>query len=258
MKPPKKLYKYHVKNLRSVSDGLDHVFRSARDAVARDDQRVIRTHIRLLLFLLGVWSEVRLLKMLYEPDEFSQTERCRILKATALERWLLAVEIAFRRHYKIPKATLRPPQLASTAYLRLKTLKKTLRNELREIITMRNKLAHGQWIYPLNDAMNGVAQDQMDALRRENILSLIEKKKLLEILCQVIHDLVVSKPTFDRDWDKHLGQFEQTRTNIERKSYKKWEDQIRAKYRRGREKRLSEYKKILLDHSNEERSEKES
>ena len=103
---------------------------------------------------------------------------------------------------------------------------------------MRNKLAHGQWIYPLNDEMDRVAQDQMNALRQENILSLIQKRSLLEILCQIIHDLIVSRPTFEQDWDKHFGRFEQTRTNIERKSYGKWENQIRVKYQRGRGKRL--------------------
>lgn len=246
MTSPKKLYEYHVKNLRSVSNGLDHIFRSAQDAVARDDQKVIDTHIRLLSFLLGVWSEVRLLKILYEINGFSQAERNRILEATALKRWLWAVEIAFRKRYSIPKANLRPPQLPSTAHLRFKTLVETLENELREIITMRNKLAHGQWTYPLNDAMDRVAQDQMTALHQENIFSLTQKKSLLEILCQIIHDLVVSRPTFEKDWDKHFGRFEQTRTNLERRSYGKWADQIRVKYQRGREKRLSEYKKTLV------------
>ena len=244
MTSPEKLYKYHVKNLRSVDDGLNHVFRLARGAVARDDQKVIDTHIRLLSFLFGVWSEVRLLKMLYEPNGFSQVERNRILKANAMERWLLAVELAFSKHYNIPRANLCPPQLSPTAHLRLKTLKETLENKLCEIITMRNKLAHGQWIYPLNRAMDGVAQDQRDALRKENLFSLTQKKSLIEILCQIIHDLIVSKPTFDRDWHKHFGQFEQTRTNIERKSYKKWENQIRAKYQKGREKRISGYKNL--------------
>ena len=102
---------------------------------------------------------------------------------------------------------------------------------------MRNKLAHGQWKYPLNGKMKDVAQKQMDALRLENVLSLTQKVKLIDILCSVVHDLTVSKPTFERDWDKHFKQFEQTRTNINRKSYKKWEAQILARYKRGRERR---------------------
>lgn len=101
---------------------------------------------------------------------------------------------------------------------------------------MRNKLAHGQWKYPLNDRMDNVAQDQMNILRGENVFSLRQKFNLLKILCQIVHDLVVSKPTFERDWDKHFGRFEQTRTDIKRMSYDKWEARVRAQYKRGLEK----------------------
>ena len=233
MKSPKKLYKFHVANLQSVSDGLDHTFRSARNAIARGNQSAVGTHVRLLLFLLCVWSEVRLLKLLYEPNGFSPAKRKAILAATALEGWQLAVETAFRRHYKIPRAALRPPKLPSTAHLRLTTLQETIQKDLSAIITMRNKLAHGQWQYPLNDSKDEVAQEQMNTLRIENVFSLRQKFNLLDILCQIIHDLVVSKPTFERDWDKHFGRFEQVRTNIERKSYDKWEEQICARYKRG-------------------------
>lgn len=235
MKSPEKLYEFHVANLRSVSDGLDHVFRSARYAIAEGNQKVVGTHVRLLSFLLGAWSEVRLFKLLYEPNGFSPTDRVRILKITALDRWLLVVEIAFRRHYAIPRAALRPPKLPSTAHFRLTTLEQTLRNELRAIITMRNKLAHGQWDYLLNEGMDDIAQEQMDDLRRETVLSLVQKRKLLDILCRAVHDLAVSRPTFERDWDAHFLRFEQTRTNIKRKSYDKWEAQIHTKYHRGRE-----------------------
>ena len=237
MKQSKKLYKFHVANLRSISDGLDKIFRSARKAIANRNQHVVNTYIRLLLFLLGAWSEVRFLKLIYEPHGFSQTERNDILKATQLERWQLAVKTAFRRHYGIPNAPLRPPRLPSTAWLRLTTLQEILRCDLGAVITMRNKLAHGQWEYPLNKRMNDVAQEQMNALRDENVLSLTQKVKLFDILCNVVHDLNVSRPTFERDWDMHFRRLEQTRTNIKQKSYKKWEAQIHKRYRRGRERR---------------------
>ena len=236
VKSSKELYKFHVANLQSVSDGLDHAFRSARNTIAHGNQIAVSTHVCLLSFLLGVWSEVRLLKLLYEPNGFSPAERKRILATTALERWKLAVEVAFRRHYNIPKAALRPPKLPSTAHHRLATLQETIQDDLSAIITMRNKLAHGQWKYPLNDRMDNVAQDQMNVLRGENVFSLRQKFNLLNILCQIVHDLVVSRPTFERDWDEHLRRFEQTRTNIERRNYDKWKEQIRARYNRGLEK----------------------
>ena len=234
MKPPEKLYQFHVQNLRSVTDGLEHVFASGREAIARGEQAGVKTHIRLVSFLLGAWSEARLLKLLYEPKGFSDLERSNVLKGTALERWHTLVELAFRRHHGIPYAELRPPTLPSTAHFRLTTLREALESDLRAVITMRNKLAHGQWAYPLNEALDDVAQEQMDDLRAENLLSLRQKFRLLDILCNVAHDLAVSRRTFERDWDEHFRVFEQTHTNIERKNYALWEEQLRRKYRQGR------------------------
>jgi hypothetical protein len=51
-------------------------------------------------------------------------------------------------------------------------LSEMLAKDLSSIIELRNKLAHGQWVYPLNNDSNDVAQEQMDALRVENLLSL--------------------------------------------------------------------------------------
>jgi hypothetical protein len=239
VKAPEKLYQFHVRNLRSVTDGLEHVFASGREAVARAHQDGVHAHVRLVSFLLGVWSEARLLKLLYEPNGFSELERSRVLNETALTRWQALVELAFRRHYDIPQAELRPPKLPSTAHFRLTKLQEALETDLRAVITMRNKLAHGQWAYPLNDALDDVAQEQMDALRNENLLLLRQKFRLLDILCNVVHDLAVSRRTFERDWDEHFRVFEQTRTNIERKDFATWEAQLRRRYRQGRERLMT-------------------
>src|SRR2546427_18894 len=121
MKPPEKLYRFHVANLRSIQAGLEAVLDSARLAIARR-----------------------------EPS----------------------------------------------------------------VIVLRNKLAHGQWAYPLNEQLDDVAQSQMDALRDENILSLKQKSGLIEAFCDSIHDLVVSPPTFERDFDNHFRRVAQLRANL--------------------------------------------
>ena len=68
MKSSETLYKFHVANLRFVSNGLNHIFRSARNAIACGNQNLVSTHVRLLLFILGAWSEVRLLKLLHGAE----------------------------------------------------------------------------------------------------------------------------------------------------------------------------------------------
>lgn len=234
MKTPDKLYRFHVENLRAISDGRDHVLAGGRTAIALGNHAAVTTHVRLLAFLLGAWSECRLLKLLYEPHTFSEIQRAHVLSQTALDRWHSVIESAFRKHYGIPNKPLQPPALPSTAHFRYKLLSAVIDDDLQSVITMRNKLAHGQWKYPLNEDLNDVAQAQMDALRTENLLSLKQKGSLLEALCAAVHDLAVSKSTFDRDWDSHFRVVEQVRINIKRKSYDVWAATLKANYDRGR------------------------
>ena len=233
MKTSDRLYRFHVENLRAVRAGLDDVLAAARRAIASRQQSPIPTSLRLYAFMAGAWAECRLLKLLYEPDAFSDAERRLILAETLLTRWTKVVEIGFRRHYRIPAAPLQPPALPKTAHARLQILNVVIVGDLRSIITLRNKLAHGQWTYPLTDDLEDVAQEQMDALRLENLLSLKQKTSLIESLCASVHDLVVSLPTFERDFDRHFARIEQTRRNLVAKDYGKWVDQIRSKHDRG-------------------------
>ena len=233
MKTPDRLYHFHVENLRAVRAGLDDVLAAARRALALRREPSIDTHLRLYAFMVGAWAESRLLKLLYEPHAFSDDERRVVLAETALARWTKVVEIAFRRHFGIPAAPLQPPSLPKTAHARLQILTDVMLHDLRSIITLRNKLAHGQWAYPLTDDLKDVAQEQMDALRLETLLSLKQKASLIESLCASVHDLVVSLPTFERDFDQHFRHIEQTRRNLIAKDYGKWVTQIRAKHDHG-------------------------
>lgn len=243
MKPREKLYRFHVENLRAIDRGLAAVLAPARLAIAQRRDALATTYVCLYALLMGAWAECRLLKLLYEPSAFSVPDRERILDETSLDRWLLVVETAFRRHHNIPSAELKPPALPATAFARMEVLKNALSQDLQSVITLRNKLAHGQWKYPLNEDLDDIAQNQMDALRKENILSLKQKAALIESICDSIHDLVVSRPTFDRDFDGHFRRVEQVRRNVSRKSYSLWTTQIQARYEQGRRemrRRLSE------------------
>ena len=240
MKTPKKLYQFHVANLREIDHAMDKIARSLRTSISQGDEATVSAFMRLYALLLGTWAECRLRKLIYEPQGFTDTERETIqAESTQLKQWQKAVEVAFRRQYQIPKAILSASVLSHSAYSRFDTLSKMLTNDLGSIIELRNKLAHGQWYYPLNSEGNDIAQEQMDALRIENLLSLQFKKTLLESLSSAIHDLVVSKPTFERDFDNHLRVIAETQRNLKNRDYIKWAESMRVKYDRGKVKKAS-------------------
>jgi hypothetical protein len=224
MAVPSKIYRYHVANLQEIELALGHTERLARGAIAsRDPQKSLRSLLRLYAFLIGAWAECRLRKLLHEPSGLQVADRNKLInKPTQLEQWQATVDVAFRKHHDVPKALLTAQVLGVTQAARRQALHDVLEKELRNIIEIRNKLAHGQWVYPLNDDGTAVLEEKYKAINKENLLSLEFKYALVRHLGECIHDLVVSRETFERDFDSRFRRLLQVRTNLKTRSYDKY------------------------------------
>jgi hypothetical protein len=218
---PSKLYRFHVANLRELELAIGHAARLARSAIAsRDPQQSLRSLLRLYALLIGAWAECRLRKLLHEEFGFVDEERAVILAgATQLEQWRLTVDLAFRKHHKVSKAELDARVLGVAHAARRTALHEALDNELRILIEIRNKLAHGQWVYPLDNDGKDVESDKYRLINKENLQSLQLKFALIGHLADAVHDLVVSPRTFQRDFEAHFRKLNQVRTNLVTKDY---------------------------------------
>jgi hypothetical protein len=74
----------------------------------------------------------------------------------------------------------------------------------------------------------------MAAMRRENVLSLGFKMAIVGYLAQIVQDLAVSQPTFERDFDKGFRLISSARRNLRARSYADYAVAMQAKYQRGR------------------------
>jgi hypothetical protein len=235
MQPPEVLYRFHVENFRAVDRSLGQVGRLLRKSVSEGDGRTESVLVRLYALLLGAWAECRLRKLLYERQGYKDVERDAIVtKDTLLDQWVTTVELAFRRHYSVVRAPLSEATLPHSAHARYRALLELLDQDLRPIIELRNRLAHGQWMYLLNNDNTDVSPTYMTAVKRENPLSLQFKKSLMGYVSNVIHDLVVSKPAFERDFDLHYRHIEETRRNLHTRDYSVYRAQMQEKYKRGK------------------------
>jgi len=237
---PSKLYAHHVANLRELDLAIGHAARLARAAIAsRDPQQSLRSLLRLYALLIGAWAECRLRKLLSEEFGFSDAERALVLaEESQLAEWKLAVDLAFRKHHKIPNAPLDERVLGVAQAARRGALHDVLGSELRVIIEIRNKLAHGQWVYPLNNDGTAVEPEKYRLINKENLQSLQLKFALLGHLADAVHDLVVSPKAFERDFEEHFRKLFQVRTNLVTKSYANYEAKLvesRAKARAAQE-----------------------
>lgn len=236
MKPPKELYSYHVHNLRAIDRAMHRLALAFRHAISVRDDDTVASFTPLYALLLGAWAECRLQKLMYEPAGFDQGERGAIRSQGAqLNQWQAAVQLAFQKQYNVTKATLTQAALPGPVYSRYTTLIGLLKADLRPVIELRNKLAHGQWVHPLNRRRDDVAEKYKKALQSENLLSLQFKRRLLSYLAETINDLVVSRPAFERDFDTHFRAIVETRRNLATREYGNYVEHMRNKYQRGRE-----------------------
>ena len=234
MYAPSKIYDFHVGNLREIQIALLNISRIARSAIAAaDPQKNLRSLVRLYALVLGSWAETRLRKLLHEEAGFSAAERETIVAAeTQLGQWKLIVDTAFRKHHKITKGNLTRTTLGVAHFARHQALHEVLDQELKIVIQIRNKLAHGQWVYPLNSDGTKVNSEKYQKINHENLLSLQFKYALLQHLADMAHDLIVNPATFERDFDSHFRKLEQVRQNLKNRKYSKYEKYLTFSRRR--------------------------
>ena len=211
---PDDFLKYHQANFKSIDTAIKKID-SMLDKAKEDD--IIQPLTRLYGFLLGAWAESRLNKLLYEKGGFNDIHRKTIRSgATHLERWQISVEIAFCVNYKPENDDLE--ELLFTPKAQFNAILNMLEEDLRPIIEIRNKLAHGQWVYPFNDECTDVEDKKYNDLRNENLLTLKWKKKLISRIAVIINNLVISKKDFESDFDNNYKGFEDIKKKL--KKYK--------------------------------------
>ena len=234
---PEKLYRAHVYNLRAVSSSFDCILRELNGNLARKNVTTSDALLKTAMLLLGAWAENRLRKLVFEPNGFTAVERSRIDAAiTQLECWKCALELGFRRRHQLPYAHLEAA-LPITSRARYQILYDILNNDLRPVIEARNKLAHGQWIRPLNNSNDDFSPHIAASINGENALTVKSKKRILESLARLIHDLVAGNDAFERDFDTHYQSLENAKRDITTRSYDKWLLAMTSKYERGRQTR---------------------
>ncbi len=231
------LYRFHTANLRALKAAKSQIAPLARAAIATRRQAELSSLLKLYAFLVGAWAEVRLQKVVHEPKAFSDDERSLILgKSTQLDQWKTLAETAFRKHYAIGGSSSMK-NLPFTPRSRFEAILSLFNNELKTVITVRNKLAHGQWEFALNGNNDAIEPGMMAELRKENFLSLQFKDDLIGCIAEIVNTLSVSRETFERDFDALFSSLEQLQSNLKNRQYAKYEAMLVARHQIAKQRR---------------------
>lgn len=193
-------FRRHSANLVAVKKGLVQLERLHRAAIRRGDQAAIDTLARFHMFAVGLMAEARLRKILWDPDGFNDRERHLLRNVMSqLDRWAAAVEYAYRRHYSVPvHRDLDQFVLGAVPFKQFQSVLDVLKSHLSAVIDDRNKTAHAQWAWHLN---NKETEFVGQAPKPLNYRAIKTRSDLIVSVGDLVHVLVVSEPTFQRDFD---------------------------------------------------------
>lgn len=239
--PRNHAFRLHADNLAAVRAGLVQAERLHKNAIREGDGAAVSFLGRMHAINVGMMAEARLNKILWDPQGFNALERELLVAARShFDRWMLTVDLAFRRHYRVPVHEKLGQSLDRAVAAQLQELRGTLEQDLKPVIEDRNKTAHGQWRWFLNEKNLQELREVRAAPKPLNYRAIQARSKAIEALGDIVHVLAVSEPTFQRDYDAALAQVRDWRTLMDGRDYEQFAAQLRDRARRGRHTAASE------------------
>ena len=220
----------HTENLREVKKSLVQIERAHKTAIRGGQSSAIESLARVHMFLVGVLAETTLWHIITDPGGFNNRERELIKRAgSQISRWHAAVEYAFRRHYAVPIHEAVSTGIPTSSRPQLDTCQRLLDEELRPLIEDRNKLAHGQWRWRLNAKETAFLTAAAPPVL--NYRAIWARGHVISGIGDLIGTLVVSAPTFQRDYAQAIRRIDSYRPHLGGSDYNAWVTEIRKKKR---------------------------
>lgn len=227
------IYKAYSKNLRAIDKTLVYLSRSVKDHTRKKQDTAAVLLTRTYALMLGAWAECRLCKLLHMAGGFDMRNVDSIQRVKNIKnRWRRVIDTAFKKHYGVGRLTMRA--LGHTTHGRYIGVIEVTEKHIYPIIELRNKLAHGQFEYPLKNPPTDVSTELMGVLQTSNILSLQYKHQLLGHVIDLVECLVASKPAFERDFDLIYSKIQEVNERIDKADYQRYVSNLQSKHERGR------------------------
>lgn len=212
----------HSENLRAVDKSLVQIERAHKRAIREGDEPALVAMRRIHLLLVGVRAEASLRKIIEDPTGFNDRERFLIWKnRTQQDRWIATVDFAARRHYRVPIHLEVSDVAPSSISSRINDLESLIKGDLSPIITDRNRIAHGQWVWQLKSQKENKFMENQESFDF-NYFEIDYRNKILKKIHEAVNVLAVSEPTFDRDFSRILAEIEQDRNHVNGAGYERF------------------------------------
>lgn len=213
-----------------------------------EDKMQVLAGTRLYTFLLCSWLETKLHIIVYEKSSvgFTDAERLLIEQRKEMEKkWKVCFNLALCKGCSISYAGHEPDLekksdslfMGYPSVLRTYDIIFNYLDMIKGAISVRNRLAHGQWMTQLNSASDNYADGEIKSFINSynNIMKLDLLFQMFEEISEVISSYVIYKErettranSFNNKIDAHIKKINQINKQIEKKSFSKYSNKALA------------------------------
>jgi hypothetical protein len=213
-------FRMHSQNVAEIRKGLTQIERGHKQAIRQAQAPAVAIYRRLHSLMIGILAEATLRKIVTDPNGFNDTERDLIWRnGSQVSRWLMTVELAYRRHYGVlVHRPLDAQSLGASNSDRYSEVRTLLSGDLAPVIEDRNKTAHGQWVWHLKSRQENVFKEN-SAPEPANYVVLAAQERLITAISELVYVLAVSEKTFARDYKLLLARIASAQAQLDGSGY---------------------------------------
>jgi hypothetical protein len=238
------MFPYYCENLRQIDKTITLLEVDIKRAIRRNDLIKEKSYTTIYQLLISNWIEVRLYKILNEPNGFTQSDIEFVLRERSLtNKWKKLVSIGFCKANSLPSnysISDLENHLDPTHKQHFLYITDLIENDLDLKNTLRNRIAHGQFKYIFNSQLNAISNDLMTKFDSLNIVTLQQQKIMINTLALIVNSLIQSPVAFDRDFIELYEKLKSQKNNYHKRDYAKFRNQLINSEERGKAKRLNE------------------
>ncbi len=193
--PEEQFHKDFNKNLLILKSARKEINSSINDALRNDDDHSLKIYTNLYLLIYTSWTEALLVKLIHTPFGFTQEEKLKILKPkNVLNKWEKCINIAFSKFRKS----------GSEIPNKKRKIKKLIYKYIQTQANIRNKIAHGQWEYPLFSKNMSHDPDILIYMQTIDVIQIDVWFKIFKEISEIVRGLIDS-----RERNNHLAHYNQ-------------------------------------------------
>lgn len=168
------MFQKQTKNVQHLRKVIKQLNQDINESIQKSNTLKENIQVKLLALTYSAWSEAQFIQIIYTPNAFTTNEINSMVKITGIfDRWKKLIKFSFEKIEKynfiekeksieILKNNGETNKIALLCerFNEEKQLIQEKKNELilllqkyiEEPSKIRNKIAHGQWVYPLDDS----------------------------------------------------------------------------------------------------------